>query len=183
MGLACTLLAEHQPKTANLSYSRFSRRGSVRRIPGNSAARAQSPPRHNVRSRKPMRNSKWCCTLVVMAALSVALFSTGCRSGGWGMPGSSWVSWGKKKPPTSSIAGTREVPKPPSVSVPPYPSGDTSSTSSIAGMSNGNPSASTGHAPRIRMPWALRRPPDMVSSRLREPKVMPLVPTLPEGEQ
>ncbi len=101
---------------------------------------------------KAMRNSNWCCTLVVMATLSVALFSTGCRSGGWGMPGSSWVSWGKKKPPTSSIAGTREVPKPPSVSVPPYPASDASSTSSIAGMNNGNPSSTAGRG--IANPYA-----------------------------
>ena len=55
-----------------------------------------------------MRRSIWHCTLVVIAAVSMTSISTGCRSGGWSMPGSSWVSWGKKKPPTSSIAGTRE---------------------------------------------------------------------------
>ncbi len=69
-----------------------------------------------------MQNSIVRHTIVLIAALSVALVNTGCKSTGWNMPGSSWASWGKKKPPTSSIAGTRTTPQPPSVTVPPYPS-------------------------------------------------------------
>ena len=57
------------------------------------------------------------------------------------MPGSSWVSWGKKKPPTSSIAGTRETPQPPSVSYPPFSSGETTTSSSVASTPSGYPSA------------------------------------------
>ena len=75
-----------------------------------------------------MRTSLRHGALVVIAVVSVASFSTGCRSGGWKMPGSSWVSWGKK-PPASSIAGTHDPIQPPSIGIPPYPADDSSSSS------------------------------------------------------
>ena len=58
------------------------------------------------------------------------------------MPGSSLVGWGKKKPSTSSIAGTRSTPQPPSVNVPPYPAGTSSTGDSYANRSA--PGASYG---------------------------------------
>ena len=94
-----------------------------------------------------MRRSIWHCTLVVLTAVSLTSISTGCRSGGWGMPSSSWVSWGKKKPPTSSIAGTREPTQPPSISVPPYPPSDPSSSSASSTAMASYPSSSRGSAP------------------------------------
>jgi len=80
--------------------------------------------------RTPLRHG----ALIVIVAVGVMSLSTGCRSGGWKMPGSNWVSWGKKKPPTSSIAGTHEMTQPPSVAVPPYPPDDSvpSSSASLA---------------------------------------------------
>lgn len=83
-----------------------------------------------------MRKSIGHCLLVAVAAMALSTVGTGCKTGGWSMPGASWVSWGKKKPPTSSIAGTREPTKPPSISVPPYPPGDSSSTSSAAALAS-----------------------------------------------
>ncbi len=137
MGHACLARGALPPEqqTRRIQDS-LEARGVRAGFPGCRDAVALPAPRHNVRFR-PMRNSIWRCMLVLVSALSVAVFSSGCRSGGWGMPGSSLVSWGKKKPPTSSIAGTHEVPKPPSVSVPPYPSGGTSPTSSVASTASG----------------------------------------------
>ena len=81
--------------------------------------------------------------LIVIAALSVASSTTGCKSGaGWTMPGSSLVGLGKKKPSTSSIAGTRSTPQPPSVNVPPYPAGTSTTGDSYANRSA--PGASYG---------------------------------------
>ena len=99
-------------------------------------------PRLQSKVWKTMRNSLRHCALVVIAAVGVTSFSTGCRSGGWNMPGSSWVSWGKKKPPTSSIAGTREPTQPPSVGVPPYPPDDSSSSSATSTAMASYPSTS-----------------------------------------
>ncbi len=57
------------------------------------------------------------------------------------MPGSSWVSLGKKKPPASSIAGTHEAPEPPSITYPPYSSGESKTPSAVASTPNGYPSS------------------------------------------
>jgi hypothetical protein len=112
-------------------------------------------PRLQSKVLKTMRNSLRHCALVVIAAVGVASISTGCRSGGWSMPGSSWVSWGKKKPPASSIAGTREPMQPPSISVPPYPPDDSSSSSATATAMASYPSTSPqGTAPSGYGPMA-----------------------------
>lgn len=68
-----------------------------------------------------MRKSIGHCLLIAAVAMAFSSVGTGCKTGGWSMPGASWVSWGKKKPPTSSIAGTREATQPPSITIPPYP--------------------------------------------------------------
>ena len=94
-----------------------------------------------------MRRSIWHCTLIVLTAVSLTSISTGCRSGGWGMPSPSWVSWGKKKPPTSSIAGTHEPTQPPSISVPPYPPSDSSSSSASSTAMASQPSSTRGVTP------------------------------------
>ncbi len=91
--------------------------------------------------------------LIVIAALSVASSTTGCKSGaGWTMPGSSLVGLGKKKPSTSSIAGTRSTPQPPSVNVPPYPAG-----TSTTGDSYANRSAQGPRMAQVAIPIQRRR--------------------------
>jgi hypothetical protein len=72
-----------------------------------------------------MHNSVTRFLIAFIAALSVVSATTGCRTTGWGMPRLSWPSWatwGKDKPPASSIAGTHPSPQPPSVNVPPFES-------------------------------------------------------------
>jgi hypothetical protein len=96
--------------------------------------------------------------LVFAAAVSVASVNTGCRSGGWNMPGLSGLSWSKKRPPVSSIAGTREPTQPPSISVPPYPPEDSSSSSASATALASYPGASSdigttaGAGPNVTYP-------------------------------
>ncbi len=81
---------------------------------------------------------KSVCPIVMIAALCLASFTSGCKSGaGWSMPGSSLVGWGKKKPSTSSIAGTRSTPQPPSINVPPYPAGASNDSYASRAPSNG----------------------------------------------
>ncbi len=78
----------------------------------------------------------------------MASLSAGCRSGGWNMPGSSWLSWNKKKPPVSSIAGTRDPIQPPSVSVPPYPASESPSGSpATSALASAATSTSTNNDP------------------------------------
>lgn len=89
-----------------------------------------------------MRKSIGHYLLIAAVAIAFSSVGSGCKSGGWSMPGASWASWGKKKPPTSSIAGTREPTQPPSITVPPYPPEDASSESSTALASY--PSTGTG---------------------------------------
>ncbi len=77
--------------------------------------------------------------LVALLALSVATCSLGCKSTGWHMPSPNWMSWSKKKPTTSAIAGTRSMPQPPSISVPPYASSNPSTgTPSAYGQTAAN---------------------------------------------
>ncbi len=68
------------------------------------------------------------------------------------MPGSSWLSWNKKKPSRSSIAGTRDPIQPPSIGIPPYPpeNGPSSSAGSIA--TSTYPSTSRGDTPSAYQP-------------------------------
>ena len=91
---------------------------------------------------KTMRNRTWRNSLVI-AALCAAFVCTGCKSGGWGMPKSSWVSWGKQKPEASSIAGTRAEPEPPSISYPPYQANESSQPTSVASAASTSSSSTT----------------------------------------
>lgn len=91
-----------------------------------------------------MHKSIGHCLLIAVVAIVFSSVGSGCKSGGWSMPGASWASWGKKKPPTSSIAGTREPTQPPSITVPPYPPDDSSSESNTALASY--PSTKTGNS-------------------------------------
>jgi hypothetical protein len=111
-------------------------RGPLRKSAAPVASLLPSKRKGAIAMRKPV-------CLIVIAALSVASSTAGCKSGaGWTMPGSSLVGWGKKKPSTSSIAGTRSTPQPPSVNVPPYPAGTSSTGDSYANRSA--PGASYG---------------------------------------
>ena len=93
-----------------------------------------------------MRNSSWRCTFSVIVTTIVAMISTGCKSGGWGMASPSWMSLGKKKPPTSSIAGTREPLQPPSISVPPYPASEPAREAAMASATPRHPSSDASWA-------------------------------------
>lgn len=79
-----------------------------------------------------MRKPVWRCARLVVGIVTLACLSAGCRSGGWNMPSANWLSWNKKKPPASSIAGTRDPIPPPSVSVPPYSPAGSSGSSALA---------------------------------------------------
>ncbi len=92
-----------------------------------------------------MRRSTWRCWLLAFGTLTLTSLGVGCRSAGWNMPGSSWLSWNKKKPPVSSIAGTHDPIRPPSVSVPPYPASESShgspATTALASAATGSSAA------------------------------------------
>lgn len=94
-----------------------------------------------------MRNHHWRRTLVTLSIMLLAVVATGCKSGGWGMSSPSWMSWNKKKPPTSSIAGTRDPIQPPSITVPPYPASGTTGQSALASNASSSPASGTGVAP------------------------------------
>lgn len=87
-----------------------------------------------------MRNSLWRTTLVMVVVFSMcAVTLPGCStSSGFKMPSSDWLSWGKKKPETNSLASkSTGLPAPPSSSaapntVPSY-AGGAAGTSGYAG--------------------------------------------------